>query len=91
MKVDGKPYSQDGEGKSFTRTFSPLESPDEFKWHRDEKRRVISILSGEKWKFQFDDSVPFDLFPGDVFVITADSWHRIIPGVSDLIVRIEED
>lgn len=91
MKVDGKPYSQDGAGKIFTRSFSHLESPDEFKWHRDERRRVITILSGDKWKIQFDDSVPSELFKNDVLIITADSWHRIIPGVNDLTVQIEED
>jgi quercetin dioxygenase-like cupin family protein len=91
LKVDGKPYAQEGSGKIFTRTFSSLESSSEFKWHRDEKRRVISVLSGNNWKFQFDDSVPFELFPGDIFIISADSWHRIIPGLSDLIIKIEED
>jgi quercetin dioxygenase-like cupin family protein len=91
LKVDGRPYSQSGSGKSFTRTFSSLESPDEFKWHRDERRRVISIVSGKGWRFQFDDSVPFELIPGDVFVISADAWHRIFPGISDLMIKIEED
>ncbi len=91
MKVDGRPYSQDEAGKIFTRSFSHLESPDEFKWHRDEKRRVITIISGDGWKFQYDDSIPFELFKGDVFVISADSWHRIVPGINDLVVKIEED
>lgn len=91
MKVDGRPYSQHGAGKIFTRSFSPLESPDEFKWHRDEKRRIVTILSGDKWKFQDDNSVPIELFAGDVLTINADSWHRIIPGINELILQIEED
>lgn len=91
MKVDGKPYLQDGTGKSFTRYFSALESPDEFKWHRDERTRKVTVLSGDGWHFQFDDSIPFRLFEGDVFVITADLWHRVIPGINDLAIKIEED
>lgn len=90
MKVDGRPYSQAGSGKIFTRNFSHLESPDEFKWHRDERRRVVTILSGDGWKFQFDDSIPFQLVVGTVFIISADSWHRIIPGVNELVIQIEE-
>jgi len=91
LKVDGRPYSQEGSGKIFIRKFSHLETPDEFKWHRDEKRRIVTVLSSDGWKFQADDCLPFELSAGKVFIISADSWHRILPGVNDLILQIEED
>lgn len=91
MKVDGRPYSQTGAGKSFIRKFSHLESPDEFKWHRDERKRMITVLSGNGWSFQFDNSIPFTLSVGQVFIISPDYWHRILPGIDELVLKIEED
>jgi mannose-6-phosphate isomerase-like protein (cupin superfamily) len=91
LKVDGRPYYQEGAGKSFTRAFSFSDESSEFKWHRDENRRVVSVISGDGWKFQFDNSIPFKISPGDLIVISANCWHRIIPGVSDLVIKIDED
>lgn len=90
MKVDGRPYIQVGDGNSFTRVFSNLEDSQEFKWHRDERDRIVTILSGEGWSLQFDDAIPVRLSIGDRVKIVADRWHRVIPGVSPLEILIEE-
>ena len=50
----------------------------------------IKVLSGKGWKFQEDDKLPVDLQPGsDVYIIRG-IYHRLIKGVSDLIIRIKE-
>ena len=90
LKVDGRPYSEVIAGKIITRTFSSETSSEEFQWHRDEKLRTITIVSGSGWSLQYDDSLPLELYEGDVFQISADAWHRILPGRTDLVVNIEE-
>lgn len=90
MKVDNRPYSEILYKDSIIRIFSNSELSDEFKWHRDEKDRKIFIISGDKWFYQFDDSIPLELKPGDVFLIPHNKWHRIIPGSNDLVIKIIE-
>jgi quercetin dioxygenase-like cupin family protein len=63
---------------------------DEFKWHRDEKDRYVTILEGENWQFQRDNELPLALQKGDVIFIARETYHRVIKGTTDLLISIIE-
>ena len=58
-------------------------------WHRDKENREIEVLEGNKWQLQFDDSLPFELYIGDVVTIDKLKYHRLIKGNDDLRIRIK--
>lgn len=90
LKEDGRPYSQIVNNNIIIRSFSKNIPPDELKWHRDEKDRIIKVIKGNNWFYQMDDSMPVEMKAGMEFFIQKDSWHRIIAGVNELIVQITE-
>lgn len=59
-------------------------------WHCDEFDRTVYILEGSGWKFQYDDSLPFDLHVGDTIMISNSTYHRIHKGQTDLKIKIIE-
>lgn len=63
---------------------------DEYVWHRDVNNRVIRVLNGEGWKFQFDNELPFDINKDDEFFVPRMVYHRIIPGKTSLRIKIDE-
>jgi hypothetical protein len=68
------------------RTFTEDIDPIELMWHRDlETRKVISVLPSD-WKIQLDDSLPVSL--NETIIIPAGSWHRLIKGSGELIIKI---
>jgi mannose-6-phosphate isomerase-like protein (cupin superfamily) len=74
-----------------TRVFSRDVHSSEMVWHRDLKSREITILEGEGWMFQMDNSLPFELKVGDCFDVPAMVYHRIYKiGKSDLKIKIHE-
>jgi quercetin dioxygenase-like cupin family protein len=84
------PFKQKVEGTSKIRTFKNDVDPNELKWHWDECDRVVTILEGNGWQFQFEDEFPFTISKGDVINIEEGRYHRVIVGSTDLIVKIEE-
>ena len=76
--------------ESFIRVFCEELDNSELVWHRDKKDRIVEVISGDGWKFQYDNNVPFELKRGMVLEIKAYSYHRILKGNSDLILRITE-
>ncbi len=91
LKEDGRPYHQSTNNNVITRSFSRHVPLDELKWHRDEKDRVIKVLSGTNWFYQMDNSMPIKMTVGMEFFIPKNSWHRVIAGVDDLTIQIIED
>lgn len=91
-----KPYKEEvleqhGTGKMFkVRTFRPDVDESELVWHRDKKNRRVHVLSGDGWKLQLDDSLPKDLMVGQDYFVMKNSFHRLIKGANDLVIRIEE-
>lgn len=85
-----RPYTQSTDGSVIIRTFSGASDEDELSWHRDEKDREVTVISGDGWKFQHDNGLPVDMMAGDTMWIPRDSWHRIIKGSGDLVVAIKE-
>jgi len=68
----------------FERTFSTHVQESELVWHRDHAIRQVRVMKGDKWQFQLDNQLPFELCVGDVFEIPAGVYHRLIKGDSDL-------
>ena len=67
------------------------EVPDnELIWHRDQNDRMVEVVNGYGWKFQFDNELPLDLKPGDILYIKKDRIHRVIKCYSDLTLKIKE-
>lgn len=85
------PYTETIEGSKRIRTFSNTVDSDELVWHRDRQNRTVTVLEGADWKFQMDNQLPQKLNPGDVVYIPKETYHRIIAGNSDLVIRIEEE
>ena len=59
-------------------------------WHTDKENRVITILEGEGWRFQTDNELPMVLSKGDKLKIPEGQIHRILKGISDLVIKIEK-
>ena len=73
------------------RTFDPaVEDSEEYVWHRDYNDRVVEVLEGAGWKFQFDDELPFVINIGDKLTIPKMTYHRLIPCDDKLRIRINE-
>ena len=72
------------------RTFDSSVNSSELVWHRDREDRIVKVLEGKDWYFQFDDQLPFELKYGDQFFIEKMTYHRLIKGSTNLKVLIEK-
>lgn len=72
------------------RVFKEEVDMDELLWHQDKKDRRIRVFSGEGWKLQFDDELPFELKEDDEIIIPNHIYHRVIKGKKDLVIKITE-
>lgn len=90
--VNEKPYIDERlTDNTWIRTFDPtITSSDEYVWHRDEKDRVVTVLEGEGWQFQFDNEIPIRINRNEVIRIPKQVYHRIIVGNTPLKLKIEE-
>lgn len=70
------------------RTFYIDADDSEYVWHRDHENRLVEIVAGDGWQFQWDKALPWLLKPGIKFKIQAYEYHRLIKGTNDLLVRI---
>ena len=61
---------------------------EELVWHRDREDRVVEIIQSNGWLFQRDNELPILMKNGDVIKILKNSWHRILRGNGDLIIKI---
>lgn len=86
-----KPYYEEHFDKYIIRTFSQDVKQEDLVWHRDHNDRTVKVIYGPKWKFQFDNDMPFDLKPGMEFDIPKNTYHRLIKGDATLQIRIEEN
>jgi len=59
-------------------------------WHRDKANRIVKVLEGSGWFFQYDDQLPFELNIGDIVFIPEMEYHRLIKGENQLIIQINE-
>jgi hypothetical protein len=83
-----KEYTKHGTFERYiVRTFSDDVNEEELIWHKDRQNRTIHILSGSEWKIQLEDNLPLDLEIGKEYYIPKETYHRVIKGKGDLIVR----
>lgn len=84
------PFTEKKVKDSIVRVFYAEEPEHLFKWHWDEEDRLVEILSGEGWKFQFDNEIPTQIKRGDRIAIERGVYHRLIPGKTDLEIIIKK-
>jgi hypothetical protein len=89
-----KPYTerveeQHGTGVPYViREFEDSVLEEELVWHRDKESRQVSVLSGSNWSLQHDDELPILLNQGEEYYIPKMTYHRLIKGQGNLVVRI---
>ena len=82
-----KPYTETQLEESVViRTFFANTHWSEFKWHWDEEDRIVEPLNENDWRFQFDNCLPERIYKP--IHIPAGVIHRVIPGTTDLVVKI---
>lgn len=84
MNEVNQPYVEEGSLRFFSSTVDDAE----FEWHVDFEDRLITILKSNNWKLQLDETIPQKLIVGQEIFIEKFTWHRIIKGEGDLVVKI---
>lgn len=79
------PYIDDGD----IREFSAQVLSSELVWHRDLENRIVTVLEGIGWQFQYDDGLPFNLNINDKVFISSMQYHRVLKGTTNLKLKIK--
>jgi len=82
-----KPYIEEKKDGYILREFSEDTPSFEFVWHRDKEDRLVEALHDTDWKFQLDNQLPIRLSKDKLF-IPKETYHRLIKGTGDLVVKI---
>ena len=82
---------QQVDSQLFIREFSADVDEMELIWHTDREDRIVSIIEGNNWKFQFDEQLPFEMIKGIDIVIPKGTIHRIIKGDGPLKINVFKD
>lgn len=86
------PYRDDKRNENqFIRVFEENVDDEELIWHRDRRNRVIKVLSGNDWKLQYDNELPFVMKMNEIYEIEAEQYHRVIKGKDKLVLEIREE
>ena len=75
----------------FIREFSEDVDDIELIWHRDREDRVVSVIEGNGWKFQFDEELPFEMVDGIEITILKGNLHRVIKGKGPLKIEVHKN
>ena len=86
-QVTGRPYSEKKEDGYIIREFSQDTPSFEFVWHRDKEDRIVQAIHDTDWLFQLDNEFPQRFTESKLF-IPKETYHRIIKGTGDLVVKI---
>ena len=81
-------YNDYSLGQTVIREFSADVDPMELIWHTDQEDRIIEVLTGNGWKFQYDEDLPFEMVTGEKFEIPKGYVHRVIKGNGNLKIKI---
>ena len=74
-----RPYAQDvGLDGQMLRTFDADVDDEELRWHRDDRDRQVTFLSGAGWMIQVEPNLPLPITRGMSLVIPQGIWHRLI-------------
>ena len=75
---------------TFIRTFSADVDEMELIWHEDRENRVIKVLEGNGWKFQFDEELPIEMTKGLSISIFKGRIHRVKKGHGQLKIELQK-
>lgn len=90
MPDGGNPYQDSIESEGWVRKFDADVDDAELIWHKDHQDRIVSVISGSGWFVQLDNSMPVELIEGCSYFIPHETFHRVIKGSGDLVVKIIE-
>ena len=85
-----RPYTEEKKDGYLLREFTQNTTEEEFVWHRDREDRWIQAINNTDWKFQLDNQLPVDLHDSKLF-ISKGTYHRLIKGKGDLVVKIWQE
>ena len=86
------PFKEKQIGKQlFLREFSANVDEMDLIWHTDREDRIVHVLEGNKWKFQFDEQLPFEMLDGIDIIIPKGIIHRIIKGNGPLKIKVYKE
>ena len=76
---------------NFIRTFPADVDEMDLIWHADKENRIITVLEGNGWKFQFDEELPFEMIDGIKITISKGDLHRVIKGKGPLKIEVHKN
>ena len=76
---------------TFIRTFSADVDEMDLIWHADKENRIITVLEGNGWKFQFDEELPIEMTDGLSISIFEGRIHRVIKGEGPLKINLQKN
>ena len=76
--------------KLFLREFSADVDEMELIWHEDKEDRIVSVVEGNGWKFQFDEELPIKMRKGKSISILKGRLHRVIKGNGILKINLQK-
>ena len=75
---------------NFIRTFPADVDEMDLIWHADKENRIITVLEGNGWKFQFDEELPIEMTEGLSISIFKGIIHRVIKGHGQLKIELQK-
>lgn len=75
----------------FIRTFSMDVDEMDLIWHTDKENRFIKVLEGNRWQFQYDEELPFEMTDGLGFPVMKGQIHRVIKGLGPLKIELHKN
>ena len=84
------PYQEIQQGEFTIRKFKKDVQDDELVWHRDKEDRYVQAMHDNDWSFQLDNDIPRKLLKDKLF-IPKETYHRLIKGTGDLVVKIWQE
>ena len=76
---------------NFIRTFPADVDEMDLIWHADKENRIITVLEGNGWKFQFDEELPIEMTKGKSISILKGIIHRVIKGNGPLVIKLQKN
>ena len=76
---------------NFIRTFPADVDEMDLIWHADKENRIITVLEGNGWKFQFDEELPIEMTKVKSISILKGIIHRVIKGNGPLVIKLQKN
>ena len=82
---------QQVDSQLFIREFSADVDEMELIWHTDREDRIVNVIEGNGWKFQFDEELPIEMTEGKNISILKGVIHRVIKGDGPLKIKLQKN